>query len=413
MSKINFSLLTALAKLITIFIKSTLNMKNSSWYRYFFTSVFFSLAFLAVSLVPAFAVGGVGGEPLRPLDPQSPNWFIYNLDLGESYDDVLLAKNSSNKEWIVDIYPADSTPSSGGGFALKQKVEEMTAMGSWIKLSRNEVRLLPGQIVQIPFTITIPKDVDVGETAGAIMFERRDPYAKKSEDNSGGIKLSIRTGTRVYNTVPGEIIQKLELLDFELSSGRKMDGRKYYLAASRVENSGNVSVPAKYILTVVNGLTGSEIEKRESGFIVARDTVFKNNQELANLPTFGKINVKLDVYMQLKDGTEELVDSREASIIVLPLREILIVLLFAVALAAFIFWRRLKYSGEDWVSYKIKAGDNIIELAAKYKIDWKMLAKTNKIKSPYILIKGMSILVPSENAGKGNKADKVNKGKRK
>jgi hypothetical protein len=376
-------------------------MKNRFTLRNLIVSSVVALLCLLTSAQLALAEGGVGGYPLNPLDATNKSWFMYNLGLGESYNDILVVKNDSTKEWLVDIYPADSMPSSGGGFALKQKSEKMSEMGTWIKLSKSEVFLKPGESTQIPFTITIPSDANIGETAGAILFERRDPVTSKAavDKQEGGIKLSIRTGARIYNTVPGEIIQKLTLKDFDISFKQKDNGTKYYLIHTNTENAGNVSTNVKYAFTITNTLNGEELKKEENQFLILRDTTFENNYELADFPKFGKLAVKLSAYIQLKDGSEKLLESREASIWVIPYTEIFLTLLALAAVAGYFFWNKKRYSGKGWVKYSVKAGENIMGVAAKHAIDWKLLAKTNRLKSPYTLAKGMEILVP----GKGKK----------
>jgi hypothetical protein len=359
-----------------------------------FTKHVVGLLLLVCSISLVSAAGGVGGYPLNPLDSENPGWFIYDLDLGESYSDVVMVKNDSAQEWIIDIYPADSTPSYGGGFAVSQRVEEMVELGSWVELARDEVRLGPGETARVPFTITIPQNASVGETAGAIMFERRDPYASDEAVTEGGIKLNIRTGVRIYNTVPGDIKQELVMRDFAISHNERQDGTGYYLVRSSVENVGNISSTVQYEITVSTGVTGEELDKNEAEFLVMRGTTFENNYELEALPGVGKVNVKLDAYLKKKDGSTELIASREDSIIVIPWFEIVFILTaFGLTVTYVIYYRR-KYSGKGWVQYAVKKDDNIIEIAAKHNVDWKVLAKTNKLDSPYLLDKGVHILVP-------------------
>ena len=355
-----------------------------------FTAVFaFSL------ITTSFAAGGIGGYPLTPLDSDNPNWFMYNLDRGETYEDTMVVKNGTDKEWIVDIYPADGAISSGGGFTVKQKSEEMDSIGTWITLEKEEVRLAPGESEQVGFSITIPENANVGETAGGIMFEKRDPAELSEEEGGGGIKLSIRTGVRVYNTVPGDIKEELVLEAFNAELVKK-DGGKFIMLNTNLQNAGNVSSTAKYVITVVDSFSGATVDSRESDFIIGPETSFENNQEIGGLPRFGNLQVKVDMFLKHKDGTEKLVASQEASMMVLPVMEILAVLVFLIAAGTVWFVRAQKYSGKGWDEYAVKDGDDLMKLAAKHNIDWEILAKTNKIKPPYFLMKGMTIKVPPQ-----------------
>jgi len=93
--------------------------------------------------VLAIDYGGIGGRPANP-DPNvqnSQSWFIYNLPVKTQKQDTLIVVNSTEEEQEVIIYPADSTPSSDGAFALKQKTEAMIDIGSWIKLYPTEATI--------------------------------------------------------------------------------------------------------------------------------------------------------------------------------------------------------------------------------------------------------------------------------
>lgn len=338
-------------------------------------------------------IGGIGGYPLKPLDSANSGWFMYNLEAGKSYDDIVVVKNNTEKEWIIDVYPADSIASSGGGFAVKQKAEEMSSLGSWVSLSKAELQLKPGEEEQVPFSISIPDNVNVGETAGAIMFEKREINPQEDE-NQGGIKLSLRTGVRIYNTVPGEIIQKLSMQDFQVEKKKKNDGSSFYLIQSKILNEGNVSTNARFVTTITDTISGKEIQKTENEFIVLRDTTFDNNLELIDYPLFANLEIKQQAYIIKKGAEEELIAEEQMSVWVLPLTHMLVVLIILIILLIAYIMHRKKYSSEGWSEYKVKSGDDLIKLAEKHGVDWKVFAKVNGIKPPYTLSKDQSIKIP-------------------
>ncbi len=151
------------------------------------------------------ARGSVGGFPLANSDSSYPGWFVYDLAPGQSKTDVVVVKNTTSRNVIVDIYGADRTPSTAGGFALKQKAESMSGIGAWIKISQSQVSLASGEKKQVPFTITIPANVSDAKLAGGIVIQEIKPANKAT----GGITLSTRSGIRVYNTDPGIFNKKL------------------------------------------------------------------------------------------------------------------------------------------------------------------------------------------------------------
>ena len=80
-----------------------------------------------------------------------------------------------------------------------------------MKLETEELTLAPGVSQTVPFTITVPANVSVGEHNGCILIQEKKP---KKEDQPG-VNLSIRTGLRVALTVPGDIERKLEIAGFD------------------------------------------------------------------------------------------------------------------------------------------------------------------------------------------------------
>lgn len=194
--------------------------------------------FLIGTAVLAADFGGIGGRPAHPYGniPHSKQWFIYTLKPGENKDDSIIVQNNTPKEVDILLYPADSTPSTDGGFALEQMVEHRDFVGAWITLSKEKLHVPAYESVEVPFKIAIPNDqkLDVGEHSGGILIQR----IKESDGSQKGLQILTRVGVRVYVTIPGEIIKKLEIekLDSELDQIKKQ-----YVAHFVVKNSGNVS----------------------------------------------------------------------------------------------------------------------------------------------------------------------------
>ncbi len=362
--------------------------------------------FLVIS--QAFAFGGVGGAPLKSLDPDKKGWFVYQLGPGESYEDTFVVRNTSDQPWIAVVYPADQMPASGGGFALKQKVEKMTEIGAWIKMKGAdengiiELPLGPGENKLIPFTITVPRDVDVGETAGAIMVEKKDPRTldqPKLDTGRSGVVLTMRTGTRVYNTVPGDIHEELVTGPARFLQRGDINEKTQYLLSYNIENKGSISSNAKIVITARNEWKKGEVffdtnsQEDPLQFLVSPNSVFDYNGRIA-MPKFGRIVVDSKLYMVDRKGTETLISDESFSVIIIPWTEVGLGALVLALIILFFAWRWRKYSGKGWDNYTVKAGDTITELSEKHGIDWKFLAKVNRIKTPFILNKGDKILVP-------------------
>jgi hypothetical protein len=164
----------------------------------FFAATIFALAALPAS-VSAIEYEGVSAYPANPVpgDDRTASWFVYTLSPGGSREDAVVISNQTAEERTIDLYPADSTPTTGDGFALKQQAETMTEVGSWIKLDGNSVTLKPHGTAEVKFSLAVPEDKPAGLYAGGIMLAERE----KMKTETAGLDINVRMGVRVYVTV--------------------------------------------------------------------------------------------------------------------------------------------------------------------------------------------------------------------
>lgn len=213
------------------------------------TPLFLSFLISTLLLIPlaqGASLGGVGGKPANPDldDGRTDQWFLYHLAPGETVEDELLVDNSTDQSVTVKLYPADSVPSTDGGFALEQEVESRDDVGAWVTLSQTGLVLGPRESMVVPFTLTVPNDptLDVGEHAGGILIQ---PIMENADQ--GGIQLQLRTGVRIYVTLPGEVVEDLSFSEFSV------DLSKADLLTTRVsiDNKGNTSEDITLVLSTV------------------------------------------------------------------------------------------------------------------------------------------------------------------
>lgn len=376
-----------------------------------------------------FSAGGIGGYPTNPTDPENSGWFMYNAEAGDIIEDSVTVVNSSNDTWIVDIYPADSMKSSGGGFALKQRSEEMTEMGSWITMEKESITLKPQEKQEIDFTIKFPKNMDFGQTSGAILFEKRAP--EEGESSGGGVKINLRTGVRIYQTTPGEISEILEFDVMEIEEST--DGSK--VLHSEVINTGNISSTAKFITTFTLG--GQTIIK-ESAFLVERNDTFYNNIALGTedlpLPFVGQVHIQTEAFIKKRDGSEVSIGTKEISFYIIPPLLIGIAGGVTLLIILFILWffilRKKKHKEKPshppqntqsahitpppspqpmtspvpqvqpdttgWKHFTLKKEMSLTDVlhGIHHDTDFEHVASVNNLKPPYIIPAGTSVLLP-------------------
>lgn len=219
----------------------------------FLSSSFFNACYAANE-------GYLGAFPTNynPENPKTKSWFIYELKPGKSMEDSITIVNNSEKPINVKVYPVDATTTSDGAFALLNETQEQSGIGSWVKMSKTLLTLEPKSATPVPFTIRVPRQTIVGDHAGGIIVQE----VENMKEAASGIGLNIvsRVGTRIYQTVPGDKVFKMEIRDLTYKVVEEKLEYSFIL-----ENLGNV------ILTP----TGRVELKDASGKIV--ETIYLNN----------------------------------------------------------------------------------------------------------------------------------------
>lgn len=207
----------------------------------------------------AIEYGGLGIYPNATEVDVSNNltkaWFIYVLEPGEIWKGKVDVINTSIEGLTAKVYPVDAVTTTDGAFAPESEDKEKVGVGAWITLVESEpssavadgleVFLKPGEAKTIDFTITVPDIVDVGDHMGAIIVQNKNP----SEDAGGsGLRITTRVGARMYITVPGEIVRRLEFNTFT----EKFEDGKVTLFPS-LSNDGNVRVQVKGKIEIMDG----------------------------------------------------------------------------------------------------------------------------------------------------------------
>lgn len=347
--------------------------------------------------------GGIGGRPARPQasNPRSQSIFIYTLRAGQSASDGVRVVNNTPETRTVKVYPTDAVLASGGTFSCAQAVEQPTGVGSWIKLDQSTVTLKPNSNQVIPFAVTTPEKASVGEHDGCIAIQDAAQTNKSSDES--GVLLSFRSAIRVAVTIPGKIVKKLAITSVTTQPG----DNNTITVTPTAKNSGNVSLDTTLDVSLTPTI-GASSAHSSSTFPVLPDSSASWNLQ-AKQPFWGgwyhavvKANYNSDPDSQLgtKGGQRTTITKSSGVIFVTPapgaLAIEIIVLLIIIGLIAWLVRRRLHRHHVDtrWTSYTVKKGDTISSVAKAHHVEWKHLARANKLRAPYHLESGNKLRVP-------------------
>lgn len=368
----------------------------------FVVSIF--LALLWAQSVEAVEYGGIGGKPAYPRadNPRTESIFIHEAEAGNSVTDGVLVVNNTEEEVTLNVYAVDSIHSSDGAFACAQQADESTGVGTWITLELPEVTLQRGEEHIVPFTITIPDLVDVGEQNGCIVIQEKaaDPTIES------GMSISFRSAIRVAVTVPGDIVRKLSVAEFNHSVGE--NGRDVINVS--VRNEGNVSLDATVHVTT-RSLFNSTWPEQGGQYPVLRDQLTEWHYELPVAYWGGWYQSSLLTFYDAASAAALGKDSGEAAtelyqqtdwFFVQPTHQALWIYisvlcgLIVILIIGMIMMRRRRQLGSDWQPYTIHKGDDLKKLADRFGTQWKTMATVNGLKAPFVLKAGQVIRAPHQ-----------------
>ena len=360
--------------------------------------------FATVVLAQSPATGGVGGRPAYPTGANihSQSWFIYNLEPGGRIDDAVKVINTTNRTMQVDLYPTDSLFASGGSFSCEQRVDTRDGVGSWLRLSTNRITLEPGASREIPFSMTVANNADVGEHSGCIVIED----ANQTPQAGGGVAVITRSAVRVYNTVPGELTRKIEISSFSVSKGVNNAG--VWVLKPRVRNTGNVSVDTG-ITVAARNILGGKVYFYEGGYTLTRGDESFWEFEMKR-PFWGGVYKGNFTATYDANSSASLGVSTSSPLTTLQSRVIWFwswpttwgwvawLVLALLAWYGYRLYRRhqatLEWIKNSWVNHTVGRDEGIDDLGEKYNVDWRLIAKANGMTSPYTLKMGQNIKVP-------------------
>jgi len=350
----------------------------------------------------AAANGGFGGRPANPRsdNARTNSIFVETLNPGEEIEQTLLVANNSEVEKTLIVYSSDAMSSSDGGFACRQLAEPKVAIGTWVKLETQELKLAPESETTIDFKIAAPENAGVGEHDACILIQEKKP---DSEDGAG-MSLSLRTGLRVAITIPGDINRELSIASFTTSKGE--NGK--IILTPEVSNNGNASVDAQIHARVYN-IFGKELGSFGGQYSIMREDTSKWNFTMTrpfwggtytaqatvdyynNDKELGKENTGEPIHLESKTARFYSVPQTPAMVIELIVLAFILLLIFAAIMKK----RQKAWIEKTWIIVKIKKGDTLQAISKKRKISWKVLAKENGIKPPYSLEEIKEIKAPA------------------
>lgn len=145
---------------------------------------------------------------------------------------------------------------------------------------------------EVPITINVPADAQPGGYYGAVRFQ------PVNGEGSEQVNVNASAASLILMTVPGDVVEKLNLTDFEVQQGGEA-GTIFQSANDlqlffRLENKGNIQEGPFGNITVKQGeevVHSQEFNAEQPRDVVLPDSARRWNVPLKNIGSFGNYTV--------------------------------------------------------------------------------------------------------------------------
>ncbi len=147
----------------------------------------------AAAIAPAMANAQVSVS-LYPVS------FRYDIPRGSSQTGVITVTNPSTVPLSLQVEAENFTGGDGGTVEFAPEGAKYGLL-SWLTVDREPFVLGPGQKKEVPFTINVPENAEVGGHYGTILFRAS---GNPGGDGETAIGISGRIGSIILVSVPGD-----------------------------------------------------------------------------------------------------------------------------------------------------------------------------------------------------------------
>lgn len=137
------------------------------------------------------------GFEVVPTDPavESPNGYYFEIKPGDTINDSLDIRNTSDKTINVRVYATDTEINNQDQTVLKAYNTKRSDFGNWVSFDgeiEKNFSINPNEAKRINFTVNLPTDKALGKYYGGIMAENLGTEGKELESN-----VVIKTNARI------------------------------------------------------------------------------------------------------------------------------------------------------------------------------------------------------------------------
>lgn len=310
-------------------------------------------------------------------------------------NDQITVKNlEPDKEITLLISPVDARTNNLGKLYFKDREEKQSTVGVWTVIQEPEVRLKPLEEKTVNLKIQLPEKITPGIYVGGLSIEDITPSTIVTEKKNFSAQVKTRLIKKIYLQIPGEKFSKFEFGQFAYQSENRNNNFIF-----QINNQGNTMLAARGKIEINGGAGYKSVIPVDAPGILQMET-FNGVFVWQNKPEWGDYTARLDLEVSEYDPINETFVkignvNKEISLKLTNYRALLpyAATLIGLIVILLIYFIEKKIYLSKCVPYTVQEGETIMSISEKFLMNWKKLAKINKIKPPYELKAGNSILV--------------------
>ena len=264
-------------------------------------------ALAATAVVAGISLMPVAGALAQVSVSLYPISFRYDVPRGAAQSGVITVTNPSATPLSLQVEVENFSGGEGGTVEYAPEGAKYGLL-SWIEIDRTPFVLAPGEKREVPFTVRVPDNAEVGGHYGAVLFR-----AGGAEGGSGASEIGVsgRIGSIILVSVPGDVQRSGELV--RVTAPSFVQNGPLTLTAA-YKNTGSVHYVTKGTATF-RGIFGSETVAFEEKTVlpdVQRDTIATLDKKWLVGPVF------MTATLESGDGTRSVAKATTFAFPVLP-----------------------------------------------------------------------------------------------
>lgn len=350
-------------------------------------------ALFMLLIMPATGMAQVSFES----NQERGNRFNFELSQGESLNYTFQISNVSEDALQIKLGVADGTHTNTGSFTVTNEALAQKSIGKWLTLRNTDITIPAKSSRKISFSIKIPEKTTPGDYGGGITAI---PILKnRSELQGSGARSILRLVAPVFIHVRGEKITKYSWENF--THTRTEDQKNTFNLTFK--NQGNTAFYLKGNIKIKDILNTEHKEVTLPATTIFQEDTVDLNGIWQETPFFGFYTATAEIEVSeidVSNGKTVPIEKviREIHFSIVPVGAIIgagTTILLA-GLVITLRYRKLKKLIKSCSPYVVKEDETLEQIAKTHNIDWQHLAKVNKLKPPYSLKPGTTIIVPPE-----------------